>query len=168
MEQRIIAFVTGTTQQLNTLCPQPTTQQRLILNTQTGQVFWDYNNVRYQVNTTQIQGDWDQSDSSSPEYIKNKPEVPTDISQLTDTEHKVGIAQSVLDTNTATTTASGIVVTLPSSKLPAFIKTANNMYNVQADSVAVSSNGVISLNISRYMAYQNLQTIPTNWSIIYG
>lgn len=33
---------------------------------------------------TQVQSDWDESDSSKPSFIKNKPDVPTYLSDLSD------------------------------------------------------------------------------------
>lgn len=38
----------------------------------------------------QIQSDWNQANVSSVDYIKNKPTIPSDISQLTDTTHVLG------------------------------------------------------------------------------
>ena len=48
----IIQFVTDTTARLNQKYPAATQQQRLILDKNTGQVFWDVDYTRYKVNTT--------------------------------------------------------------------------------------------------------------------
>ena len=76
MRQKIIQFVTGTTQQLQESYP-ATMQQRLVLNQTTGQVFWDYNGKRFKVASGQnpIQVDWLQANVDSAAYIKNKPEI---------------------------------------------------------------------------------------------
>lgn len=48
----IIQFVTDTTARIHQNYPAATQQQRLILDKNTGQVFWDVNYTRYKVNTT--------------------------------------------------------------------------------------------------------------------
>lgn len=48
----IIQFVTDTTARIHQNYPVATQQQRLILDKNTGQVFWDVDYTRYKVNTT--------------------------------------------------------------------------------------------------------------------
>ena len=57
-------------------------QQRLILVTDTKELFWDVAGVRYQLNATSTQADWNEANEKSPAFIQNKPEIPRFITDL--------------------------------------------------------------------------------------
>ncbi len=42
-------------------------------------------NVTISIPAAQIQSDWSQTDNTSKDYIKNKPSIPTDTGDLTNT-----------------------------------------------------------------------------------
>ena len=43
---------------------------------------WDYNDLINRPVIVQLQADWNQTDTTSPDYIKNKPTIPTKTSEL--------------------------------------------------------------------------------------
>lgn len=137
MRQKIIQFVTGTTTEIAQQYPL-TGQQRLILNELTGQVFWDYNNKRYKVNTVQKdnQADWAQTDQTKLSYIRNKPQQTIDKKAAT--EGKILIQ----------TPRIPLAIELPDGKI----------YHLQSDSMQKVQSQYI-INITRYLAYSNMETL---------
>lgn len=137
MRQKIIQFVTGTTTEIAQQYPL-TGQQRLILNELTGQVFWDYNNKRYKVNTVQKdnQADWAQTDQTKLSYIRNKPQQTIDKTAAT--EGKILIQ----------TPRIPLAIELPDGKI----------YHLQSDSMQKVQSQYI-INITRYLAYSNMKTL---------
>ena len=137
MRQKIIQFVTGTTTEIAQQYPL-TGQQRLILNELTGQVFWDYNNKRYKVNTVQKdnQADWAQTDQTKLSYIRNKP-------------------QQTIDKTAAT--EGKILIQTP--RIPLAIELPDvNIYHLESDSMQKVQSQYI-INITRYLAYSNMETL---------
>lgn len=65
-------------------------------------MFWNYNGTKYLIN---YKSDWDESDSSLPTYIKNKPSIPTiedliqnlDISELSDSQYLIHTHKEPID-----------------------------------------------------------------------
>lgn len=137
MRQKIIQFVTGTTTEIAQQYPL-TGQQRLILNELTGQVFWDYNNKRYKVNTVQkdTQADWAQTDQTKLSYIRNKPQQTIDKTAAT--EGRILIQ----------TPRIPLAIELPDGKI----------YHLQSDSMQKVQSQYI-INITRYLAYSNMETL---------
>lgn len=181
MRKQIIQFVTGTQGQIQRLCPVATQQQRLILNTTTGQVFWDYAGVRHKV-TAQI-ADWNQQDSDAESYIKNKPVIPSDISQLTDntglipkdvtdltdTSGNVGYLKQSVNMQDVTQDSGAYYLQLKATRLPTFIQApSGTVYDIQGDSLTVTPTGSVKMNLSRYLAYENATIISSQWSLLYS
>lgn len=180
MRKQIIQFVTGTQGQIQRLCPVATQQQRLILNTTTGQVFWDYAGVRHKV-TAQI-ADWNQQDSNAESYIKNKPVIPSDVSQLTDntgiiptdisqlgdSDGSIGYQKKPVDLGNVSQDSGAYYLWLDQNRLPQYIVApSGSVYDIQGDSLTVTVTGQVKMNLSRYLAYQNATVISQQWSLLY-
>lgn len=147
--------------------------QYIALNTATGQMYWNHGGTKYYMN---YRSDWDISDSSLPSFIKNKPDVPTiqdlmqqlDISQLPDsmglvTPHKQPIVPSQV------TSPDGKHFYLKLGKRrPQELIGSSSMFSVQTDSLSMDSSDAYTIQLSRYMAYQNTPTLPSGWVLIYS
>lgn len=88
----------------------------------------------------QVQSDWDQTNTSSPDYIKHKPTIPSSLSQLTDdTTHRV-----VTDTEKAAWNgkedASNKVTSLSSSSTDTQYPSAKCVYDLVGDIETLLSN----------------------------
>lgn len=181
MRTSIIQFISGTTGQINQICPSPTSQQRLILDSSAGKLYWDYLGVRYQL--TSDQADWSIEDPQESGYIRNKPVIPTDvsqltdlnnnipkdISQLTDTEHIIGTEIKNVDMSAVTVSQGIYYIALNAGRLPVFIKApSGNTYSVQGDSITVSGTNQVTMNFTRYLAYQNATTPDASWALIFA
>ena len=70
---------------------------------------WDYNDLINRPQFLQVQADWDQSDSNQPDFIKNKPTIPT-VNDATLTIQKNNIAQWTFTANSSTNTTINIPV----------------------------------------------------------
>ena len=66
------------------------------------------------VSFTQMQVDWDEVDTGSPAYINNKPAIPSDVSDLTDTTGLLGEDNVQSDWNQVDTGADDYIKNKPS------------------------------------------------------
>ena len=170
MASSLIKFFTGNTSELNRL----TTglNQYIALNTQTGVMFWNHDGTKYYMNYV---ADWQENNSSSPNYIKNKPNIPTiqdfiaslDISQIPDATsmlvtYRLPISSSMVQVNDGHYT-----ITL-GTRHPTGIITSRNMYSIEPDTVTLNAANGITLQLNNYMAYQNVTSVPNNWAVYYA
>lgn len=70
---------------------------------------WDYNDLINRPAFLQMQADWDQTDVNSPDYIKNKPTIPT-VNDATLTIQKNGTGVATFTANSATNVTANIAV----------------------------------------------------------
>ena len=70
---------------------------------------WDYNDLINRPQFLQVQADWNQSDSNQPDFIKNKPTIPT-VNDATLTIQKNNISQGTFTANSSTNTTINIPV----------------------------------------------------------
>lgn len=70
---------------------------------------WDYNDLINRPEYLQQQADWNQSDDTKPDYIKNKPTIPT-VNDATLTIQKNNISQWTFTANSSTNTTINISV----------------------------------------------------------
>ena len=170
MATSIIKFFTGTTYQLQRLTN--SASQYIALNTQTGQMYWNHDGIKYYMNYV---ADWNASDSAAPNFIKNKPAIPTiadfisnlDVSQLQDVQHiivtyRLPITQNMIRVN------NGHYTVDLGNRHPKGIITSTSMYSIDQDSVTLHQDNTITLQLNNYMAYQNVTTVPNNWAVYYA
>ena len=69
----------------------------------------DYNDLINRPAFLQVQADWDQIDTDAPDYIKNKPTIPT-VNDATLTIQKNNISQGTFTANSSTNTTINIPV----------------------------------------------------------
>lgn len=134
MSSAIIKFFTGTTSQLNSMTSGLSSY--IAFNTQTGELWWNYNNTKYYLNYT---ADWNESDSSSPAFIKNKPDILTiqdligvlDISQLADSTKMLTSYTDPIDPSNVTTGTGGKFFYAIGKRRPSGLMTGNGtMYSI--------------------------------------
>lgn len=70
---------------------------------------WDYNDLTNRPEYLQEQADWNQSDDTKPDFIKNKPTIPT-VNDATLTIQKNNISQWTFTANSSTNTTINISV----------------------------------------------------------
>ena len=147
--------------------------QYIALNTVTGQMYWNHGGTKYYMN---YKSDWDISDSSLPSFIKNKPQVPTiqdliqvlDISRLPDSAKLVTTYRQPIVPSQVTSPDNKHFYLKLDKRRPNEIITTSSMYSVQTDSLNVDNSNAYTIQLSRYMAYQNTPTLPSNWSLLYS
>lgn len=161
MRTAIIQFVSGNADQIQQLCPVPTNQQRIILNTTTGRAYWDYAGQRFSISTNAIPADWDQTDTEALDYIKNKPVIPEDINDLTDSSKSISVYDQDLPGYT-------LVYTTTSPRMPAGLTTPQGkFYTIEGDSITAITATSITIDLNRYYAYQNKSIPQAGWKLIY-
>lgn len=70
---------------------------------------WDYNDLINRPAFLQMQADWDQTDVNSPDYIKNKPTIPT-VNDATLTIQRNGTGVGTFTANSSTNVTANIAV----------------------------------------------------------
>lgn len=70
---------------------------------------WDYNDLINRPAFLQVQADWDQIDTDAPDYIKNKPTIPT-VNDATLTIQKNWTSVATFTANSSTATTANITV----------------------------------------------------------
>ena len=166
----LIKFFTGTTYQLSNLTQN--LNQYIALNTQTGEMFWNHNGTKYYMN---YRSDWDISDSSLPSYIANKPSIPTiqdllsevDFSQVSDSF--IATHREPINPGQVTGDGNGrFYLQLGKRRPTQLITNSGSMYSIQTESLSITSDNVFTIQLSRYMAYQNKTTVPSGWVLLYS
>lgn len=172
MASAVIKFFTGTTSQLAQLTQNLSTY--IALNTQTGACWWNYNGTKYYLNYI---SDWDVSDSSSPAFIKNKPHILTmedligvlDVSQLADATKMITSYSAHIDPAEVSTGSGGKYFYSLGKRMPNALVTNNGtMYSIEPSTISKDANLNITLQLSNYMAYENVTTVPNTWSLWYA
>lgn len=69
----------------------------------------DYNDLINRPAFLQLQSDWNQTDTDAPDYIKNKPTIPT-VNDATLTIQKNGTALGTFTANSSTNTTVNVTV----------------------------------------------------------
>ena len=88
----------------------------------------------------QVQSDWDQADNTQVDYIKNKPTIPTNLSDLNNDEGFIGFTDL-----TGTLTAGSTSLTLSDASITAssFIQVFASNGNVNYTSITSTTGSVI-------------------------
>lgn len=171
MSSAIIKFFTGNTSQLASMTNNLSSY--IAFNTETGSLWWNYNGNKYYLNYI---ADWNQSDSSSPAFIKNKPDLLTiqdligvlDVSQLADATNMITSCKVPIDPSNVIEGAGGKFLYTIGKRAPSGIMTTNAVYDLQPSTVTVDANNNITIDLSNYMAYENVTSVPSTWALWYA
>lgn len=169
MASSIIKFFTGNTYELGRLTQG--LNQYIALNTQTGQMFWNHNGSKYYMNCG---ADWNESDSTSPNYVKNKPFLTVadlvstfDLSQIPDATNMLVTYRLPISATMVNVNDGHYTIDL-GTRHPTGIITSRSIYSIEPDTVTLDQNNSITLQLNNYMAYQNVTSVPNNWAVYYA
>ena len=173
MESGIIKFYSGSAQQVANI----TATNCIIFNQTDGSLSWKRNGHRYYISMpTNVNADWNQNDPNEPAYIKNKPTIynytiPTDLNQLSDSTFLAHSKRKPINLNTV---QSGNKVLLGTRRPSQLITDRGKIYSVQTDSLQLDNNNNYKIDLTRYLAYQNIPivqgqiSVPDGWYLLYN
>ena len=160
----IIKFYTGTASQIAARTAAKDTC--IGLQTDTGKLFWKQGGVIHHLKV-----DW-QDVAQTPQILTEQ-----DIEALFDAylpEHYLTELKrqdkSISLQNIAISgsgTQQTVIFPTASTARPCWLKTTNSLYSIQPQSVSIQQDGTLNIQLSRYMAYQNVTTVPSGWKLCY-
>ena len=166
----ILKFYSGSASQLATLTNNKATC--IGLQTDTGKLFWKMygNKIYLKVGWEDIsEKPQDLSDSAALiETVQSTLEQMLPLYDFTEIKRQDLNIDNTAVVVTGTGTQRKFTYNTGKSARPCWVYTSGgNLHDIQPQAITIGPNGKISIELSRYLAYQNLTEVPNGWKLCY-